>query len=461
MLFLTRNFELVKDREKTYLTAAVNVADTTLTVKAVDSNAWADDDWIIVGEIGAKNAEILQINGAVSDGTSLTVDNAGSGGARYAHAIDEPVYRIDYNQIEMSHASTATGAKTVLATNELQVDDVYTRYEDTTNTTGFGFTRFNNSDSGAFSAYSSAIPYTGYTPKSLGRILRMVRRQLGEPDFEFITDEDITEEVNEMQRDISHERIWPFYETIRSDSSVADQRDYDVDEDVVIGKPHTIVFDSEPLAKIDAARFDILNWNTHVTGKPTHAGVWNNKIRLYPIPSDAADTTTLDGALTAAATSITVADNSGFSPTGRIIIEDEIISYTGLSGTTQFVGCVRGEEGTTAAAHSSGETVTERNLIYTGSEEPTELRDISDLTAIPDPSVLVYGAAMNLAMGRMKDQVLHDRLRDKYLAAIEILRDKFGRKFTSQYYQIKDRDEVVLDAGKFRNPNDYSEITGA
>src|SRR3990167_287705 len=123
MLFLVRNLELIKNREKTYLTAAVAVAGTTLTVRAVDSNAWADNDWILVGEIGSKNAEILQINGTVSDGTSLTIDNAGSGGARFAHAVNEPVYRTPYNQIEFSRATTITGSKTVLATNELQVDE--------------------------------------------------------------------------------------------------------------------------------------------------------------------------------------------------------------------------------------------------------------------------------------------------------------------------------------------------
>lgn len=461
MMFLTRNFELVKNREKTYLTAPSAVNATTLTVKAVDSNSWADNDWIIVGEIGSENAEVLQINGSVTDGTSLTVDRGGSNGARYTHSIDEPVYRIDYDQIEMSHASTVDGSKTVLATNELQVDDVYTRYEDTANVTGFGFTRFKNSTTGVFSAYSSGIPYTGYPAKSLGRMMKMVRRLLNEPDFRFITDEDIYEEINEMQRDIAHERLWPFYETIRSNSSVANQRNYDVDADVVIGKPHTVVFQAQPLAKVDATRFDMLNWNTHVTGQPTHASIWNNQIRLYPIPTSSADTTTLNGALSASATSITVADNSGFSPTGRLIIDSEVISYTGLSGTTSFVGCVRGEEDTTAATHSSGATVTERDLIYTSSQEPTELKDISDETQIPDPGVLTYGSAMNLAIGKLNDQVLHDRLRDKYLKGIEMLRDKFGRKFTSQYYQIKDRDEVVLDTGRWRNPNDYSEITGS
>ena len=74
MLFLVRNYELIKDREKTYLTADADAAATTLTVRAVDTNSMADNDYLIVGEIGTENSEIMQINGTVVDGTSLTID---------------------------------------------------------------------------------------------------------------------------------------------------------------------------------------------------------------------------------------------------------------------------------------------------------------------------------------------------------------------------------------------------
>ena len=454
MLFIARNVELIKNTEKTYLTASVAVAATTLTVRAVDTNSMANNDYLIVGEIGSENAEIMQINGTVSDGTSLTIDNNGSGGTRYTHAIDEPVYRIAFNRIEFSRATTEGGTKSVLATNEIQPDDIYTRYEDVANTTGFGFVRFNNQTTSAFSAYSDGIPYTGYTTKSLGRMQRMVRRHLNEPDVRFITDDDITEEINEKQRDVAHERLWSFYEDIFSASIVANQRAYEIDDDVVVGKVHNVVVESEPLAKIDTVRFDILHWDTVRTGDPTHFRVWNNDIELYPTPTSAATTTALNGAATATAASITVDSTSGFSPSGRIIIDSEVISYTRTS-TTQFLGCIRGLEESTAAAHSDDATVTERDLIYTAHREPNELVDVGDETAIPDQAVLVYGAAMELAIGKINDQVLHDRLKIKYDQSLERLRDKFGQKVTSQYFKIKDKMEVISDDSRFRNPNDY------
>ncbi len=69
--------------------------------------------------------------------------------------------------------------------------------------------------------------------------------------------------------------------------------------------------------------------------------------------------TTLDGAINSSVTSITLTDASLFSSAGTnfIIIDDEEISYTGISSNT-LTGCTRGVAGTTAASHSDNATVT-------------------------------------------------------------------------------------------------------
>lgn len=453
MLFKCRNYDLVRDREKTYLTADVDATATTLTVKAVDSNAWANNDYVIVGEIGTKNAEIVKIGAAVSDGTSLTV-----GACAFAHSNGEPVYRIGYNQVVFYRNTTdsTTGVVALADAKDIQPDDEFTRYEDTTNSTGYGFVRYYNSTGTNYSEYSDGIPYTGYPAQSLGRMMRMVRRHLNEPDVKFIDDQDIIEEINEKQRDIAHERLWPFYEDIFSSSRVADQRDYSVHSSVAYGKVHNLKVDSEPLAKIDDARYAMLHWDTDVSGEPTHFSVWNNKIRLYPRPASAASSTTLNGGITATDSSITLTSVSGFRAPGRALIESEVVSYETIDSTNvQLDGCQRGLEGTTAAAHNTATAITERDIIYTANKEPTELVDPNDATTIPDPLVLVYGAAMELAAGKLNDNALHDRLQAKYTQAIERLRDKFGKKATGSAYRIKDKDEYVRDLGAYRNPNDF------
>ena len=63
--------------------------------------------------------------------------------------------------------------------------------------------------------------------------------------------------------------------------------------------------------------------------------------------------TTLSASITAAATTINVVSTTGFaSPTGSLWIGQELITYTGTTGTS-FTGCTRGTSGTTALPYTS------------------------------------------------------------------------------------------------------------
>lgn len=66
---------------------------------------------------------------------------------------------------------------------------------------------------------------------------------------------------------------------------------------------------------------------------------------------------TLNGGITATATTLTLASTASFPTTGGIIrIDSEDISYTGVSGAT-LTGLIRGINGTTAAPHTTGANV--------------------------------------------------------------------------------------------------------
>jgi hypothetical protein len=62
------------------------------------------------------------------------------------------------------------------------------------------------------------------------------------------------------------------------------------------------------------------------------------------------------GVMGAADTSVTLTSAASFPARGRILIEDELIKYTGKSGNTLF-GLTRGIGSTTAASHADGTTV--------------------------------------------------------------------------------------------------------
>jgi hypothetical protein len=68
----------------------------------------------------------------------------------------------------------------------------------------------------------------------------------------------------------------------------------------------------------------------------------------------------LNGAINSTDATITVDSTAGFATTGTILINQELITYTGKTATT-FTGCTRGTNGTVAASHNDNSTVYNAN----------------------------------------------------------------------------------------------------
>ena len=128
--------------------------------------------------------------------------------------------------------------------------------------------------------------------------------------------------------------------------------------------------------------------NTVVSGTGWGAGLWsglttgysqttlndsggiNDSVTSFTLTSAASfetASTTTSADLTAISSSITVADSSGFPAKGTILIGSEKIRY-GTNVSNVFGDLTRGDDGTTAATSSSGDSVTFVGLILIGSE---------------------------------------------------------------------------------------------
>lgn len=95
--------------------------------------------------------------------------------------------------------------------------------------------------------------------------------------------------------------------------------------------------------------------NKLTTGRPIQ--VWINR-QSAQINSTSV---TLDGNISASATSITVSDASQLASGGFIKIGSETIGYANVVGNT-LTNCYRGQNGTSAASHLSGASVSVQNL---------------------------------------------------------------------------------------------------
>ena len=74
--------------------------------------------------------------------------------------------------------------------------------------------------------------------------------------------------------------------------------------------------------------------------------------------------TTLNGAITAASTTINVASTAGYAPRGQVLIDDEYINYTSITATS-LLNAQRGASGSTAAAHITGTPVAQTMCVVT------------------------------------------------------------------------------------------------
>ena len=103
--------------------------------------------------------------------------------------------------------------------------------------------------------------------------------------------------------------------------------------------------------------------------EPTYMSIPNKLTTGRPIQvyvnrqsgMDNATTLTLNGGISATDTTITLSSTVGLPTTGFIKIDSETIGYVNITGN-QLVNCYRGQNGTTAAAHLTGASITKQNL---------------------------------------------------------------------------------------------------
>jgi hypothetical protein len=119
----------------------------------------------------------------------------------------------------------------------------------------------------------------------------------------------------------------------------------------------------------NASTSNQIDINISRIAEPTYMSIPNKLTTGRPIQvyinrqsgMDNATTLTLNGAISATDTTITLSSTNGLPTTGFIKIDNETISYVNINGN-QLVNCYRGQNGTTAEPHLSGAAITRQNL---------------------------------------------------------------------------------------------------
>ena len=150
--------------------------------------------------------------------------------------------------------------------------------------------------------------------------------------------------VNESIRYVNQREFqYPFNHTTKSQTLSPGIVRYSIPTDAKHVDYNTARIVKDSTIGSSGANLRILQYNEYI----------NNE---HVTQEDEIVTTTLAEALDASETEIDLTSSTGFDSTGTIFIENEEITYTGIS-TNTLTGCTRGANETTAAAHDNGTSV--------------------------------------------------------------------------------------------------------
>jgi hypothetical protein len=328
---------------QTYTTASIAATGTTLTVK--DNSDFANNDYLILGNVGQEQTEIVKIGAAVTAGTSLTI-----GATVFAHPEGTKVTLIRYNQVEIYGSTTASdAAPTIIGSaasidvaqgyNEIKASTTYTYY----------YARYKNSNASTYSSYSDSVVATGLSVLARGEIKKEFLSMYNERIDDLITDDWLNRTINRWQRILSkRKKNWSFLRTSTTSTTVQDQQGYtsptDIQEDDSTDPIISIKFS-------DKSILDFRDQDTFLRLTRDHIG------------------TTLATSTTGASTSFVLTNSKDFaspaaSNTSTFNIQGDSITYTTNTKSTNTLSGATNVTDSHTAADEVWQTYTTGQPVY-------------------------------------------------------------------------------------------------
>lgn len=188
------NTDLTRNKRSSYLTEDVVSGGTTFRVQSIlgfESLTTSSGQIVILGEIGNERSEILRTSNSTPPGATykeITLRDP----LNFDHPQDTKVTITDFNRASFEWSATVSGTKSTLTAypSNIQADQLETLYVDSAQSSGFYFTRFNESIGNTYSDYSDPVAFGGYDDNSVASIKKRALDELNEEvDGNVITNE--------------------------------------------------------------------------------------------------------------------------------------------------------------------------------------------------------------------------------------------------------------------------------
>lgn len=190
----------------TYLAEDAVIGEQTIFLQTL--TGFVEGDIILIESFGSELAEVVYITGTPTiNGVNLETILVRS------HPVGSLVTKLSFDQIELSHSATATGVKSTLTTTLgsglilVEPDNKIQKYSETTQTSGFYFARYKNSQTSTFGSYTDALPYGGWDNDTIGHMIEVALRDVDEKLSEKITKNDCYNWANDCLDEIKGKQL--------------------------------------------------------------------------------------------------------------------------------------------------------------------------------------------------------------------------------------------------------------
>ena len=182
------NRTLVASAKYSYTVTNYSAGISSLYVLNATDDAWTAGIFLLLGNFGAEDAEIVRVSTVDNDTGLLTFTAA----TLFAHSESTRVTILPYDQIRFFHTTTTTfNTSTPLAVaSDIQPSDWFTTYSDESYSDGYGWYTFYNSATTLYSQPSNAIPYAGFESDTTENILSDFFSLLSNKELKLVTRED-------------------------------------------------------------------------------------------------------------------------------------------------------------------------------------------------------------------------------------------------------------------------------
>ena len=174
------NRVLVENTEFSYLVD--NYASGVGSITIVNPDGFALGDFIVVEEMGKEHAEVFKIGVLNINTGEITLHDSSDVAVNtvHPHAESTKVHHLPYDQVQfwwtastgtISDEDPAYDVGTPLGTYiDVDPSSWYTIYSDNVNSSGFGWFKYYNSETGDLSPESNPIPYQGFDRNTVSEV---------------------------------------------------------------------------------------------------------------------------------------------------------------------------------------------------------------------------------------------------------------------------------------------------